>query len=195
MTDILPPLAAIRVFEAAARHLSFTKAAAELGMTQAAVSYQIKLLEERVGTPLFLREGRQVVLTEAGRRLSVAATEAFDGLRAAFAAVHETSNAVLTLSASHALASTWLAPRLGAFQLAHPGLAVRLMASDRLTDFVREEVDAGLRSGHGPENMAIVKHMALNLMRSTKATASLKVRRKKAGWNTTYLGQVLRGAA
>ena len=58
MTDILPPLAAIRVFEAAARHLSFTKAAAELGMTQAAVSYQIKLLEERIGAPLFLRRPR-----------------------------------------------------------------------------------------------------------------------------------------
>ena len=66
----LPPLGAIRVFEAAARLGSFTKAAAELGMTQAAVSYQIKVLEERVGTPLFLRRPRQVSLTEAGQRLA-----------------------------------------------------------------------------------------------------------------------------
>jgi LysR family glycine cleavage system transcriptional activator len=150
MVPLLPPLAAVRAFEAAARLGSFTRAADELGMSQAAVSYQIKLLEERVGTPLFLREARQVVLTETGRRLSVAATEAFDGLRAAFAALHETSSAVLTLSALHAFASNWLAPRLGAFQLAHPSLAVRLTVSDRLTDFAREEVDAGLRSGHGP---------------------------------------------
>ena len=82
----LPPLAAIRVFEAAARHLSFTKAAAELGMTQAAVSYQIKLLEERVGAPLFLRQPRQVALTEAGRRLAPAVTEAFAILGEAYAA-------------------------------------------------------------------------------------------------------------
>ncbi len=66
----LPPLAAVRVFEAAARLLSFTQAAAELGMTQAAVSYQIKVLEERLGTPLFLRKPRQVELTAAGRRLA-----------------------------------------------------------------------------------------------------------------------------
>ena len=70
MSDHLPPLSAIRVFEAAARHLSFTRAADELGMTQAAVSYQIKLLEERVGGPLFLRRPREVALTEAGQRLA-----------------------------------------------------------------------------------------------------------------------------
>ena len=83
----LPPLAAIRAFEAAARHASFTKAAEELGMTQAAVSYQIKVLEERVGVPLFLRRPRQVVLTEAGQRLAPAVTEAFALLSEAYAAV------------------------------------------------------------------------------------------------------------
>ena len=81
----LPPLAAIRVFEAAARLLSFTKAAAELGMTQAAVSYQIKLLEERLGTPLFLRRPRALALTEAGQRLAPRTSEAFDLLREAYA--------------------------------------------------------------------------------------------------------------
>lgn len=146
----LPPLAAVRAFEAAARLGSFTRAADELGMTQAAVSYQIKLLEDRVGTPLFLRQPRQVVLTETGRRLSTAVTEAFDALRAAFAAVHETTSSVLTISAVHAFASNWLAPRLGSFQLAQPGLAVRLSVSNRFTDFAREEVDAGLRTGKGP---------------------------------------------
>ena len=76
--DPLPALAAIRVFEAAARHLSFTRAAHELGMTQAAVSYQIKSLEERLGAPLFLRKPRALALTEAGQWLAPRTTEAFD---------------------------------------------------------------------------------------------------------------------
>lgn len=146
----LPPLAAVRAFEAAARLGSFTRAAEELGLTQAAVSYQVKLLEERVGAPLFVRQPRQVLLTQTGRRLAAAATEAFDTLRAAFAAAQEATASVLTLSAVHAFASNWLAPRLGAFQLAHPRLAVRLSVSNLLTDFAREEVDAGLRTGKGP---------------------------------------------
>jgi LysR family glycine cleavage system transcriptional activator len=150
MAQLLPPLAAVRAFEAAARLGSFTRAADELGMTQAAVSYQIKLLEERVGAPLFLRQPRQVVLTETGRRLSAAVTDAFDALRAAFADLHEAGNAVLTISATHAFASNWLAPRLGTFQLAHPDLAVRLSVSDHLTDFAREEVDVAIRHGRGP---------------------------------------------
>ena len=76
----IPPLAAVRVFEAAARHENFTAAAVELGMTQAAVSYQIKLLEERLGVPLFRREKKRVVLTEAGRRAAPQVGRAFDTL-------------------------------------------------------------------------------------------------------------------
>ena len=83
MGDNLPSLAAIRVFEAASRLMSFTKAAAELGMTQAAVSYQIKLLEERLGAPLFLRQPRALALTSAGQWLAPRTSEAFDLLRAA----------------------------------------------------------------------------------------------------------------
>ena len=89
----LPPLAAIRVFEAAARLGSFTRAGEELAMTQAAVSYQVKLLEERLGLLLFVRQPRQVTLTSSGRRLSAAATEAFDTLRNAFAAVRADTTA------------------------------------------------------------------------------------------------------
>lgn len=145
----LPPLASIRVFEAAARHRNFTKAADELGMTQAAVSYQIKLLEERVGMPLFLRLSRNVELTEAGARLAPAVTHALDGLSAAFTALREDDGSLLVVSALHSLASNWLAPRLGSFQLAHPDIAVRLKVSDHMVDFAREEVDVGLRSGSG----------------------------------------------
>jgi LysR family transcriptional regulator, glycine cleavage system transcriptional activator len=145
----LPPLAAVRVFEAAARHPSFTAAAAELGMTQAAVSYQIRVLEERVGTPLFRRERRRVLLTDAGRRAAGELTRAFDTIDAAFAALRAEDEAVLTLTATNTFASTWLAWRIGGFQVAHPGLAVRLQTGDALVDFASTEVDAGLRSGTG----------------------------------------------
>lgn len=145
----LPPLASVRVFEAAARLCNFTKAADELGMTQAAVSYQIKLLEERVGTPLFLRGPRNVELTEAGARLAPAVTQALDVLSAAFAAVHDDSRNVLRITSLHTFASNWLAPRLGTFQLSHPGIAVQLDASSHLVDFAREEVDVGIRGGGG----------------------------------------------
>jgi LysR family glycine cleavage system transcriptional activator len=145
----LPPLAAVRVFEAAARHLNFTKAAAELGMTQAAVSYQVKLLEERVGAPLFLRGARRVELTEVGARIAPAATQALDLLGSAFKAARNESQAVLVISSLHTFASNWLAKRLGGFQLAHPEIAVRLEISSHIVDFAREEVDVGLRGGGG----------------------------------------------
>ena len=145
----LPPLAAVRAFEAAARLGSFTRAGEELGMSQAAVSYQIKLLEERVGTPLFLRAPRQVRLTDTGRRLSAAVSEAFDALRAAFASIDDDARGVLTISAVPAFAANWLAPRIGAFQLRHPDIAVRMSTTNRLVDFAREEVDAALRAGRG----------------------------------------------
>ena len=95
----LPPLAALRAFEAVARHLSFTRAAEELGMTQAAVSYQIKILEERVGAPLFLRKPRQVELSEAGARLAPEVEQAFDILRNAFARSRGQIDGTLAISA------------------------------------------------------------------------------------------------
>ncbi|KRA00043.1 LysR family transcriptional regulator [Mesorhizobium sp. Root157] len=149
MANQLPPLAAIRVFEATARHLSFTRAAEELGMTQAAVSYQIKLLEERVGAPLFLRKPRQILLTDAGRRLAPASTEAFALLSEAYAAARGGAEGVLCVSSLLTFASNWLAQHLGSFQLAHPSLAVRVDTSNRLVDFAREDVDIAIRSGSG----------------------------------------------
>ncbi len=149
MSDHLPSLAAIRVFEAAARHLSFTRAASELGMTQAAVSYQIKVLEERIGAPLFLRRPREVVLTEAGQRLAPEVNRAFDILREAFTELGEREHGTLIVNTMPTFASQWLAPRLGIFQLMHPEIAVRLETTQRLVDFVREEVDVVVRSGKG----------------------------------------------
>ncbi|RVA21731.1 LysR family transcriptional regulator, partial [Mesorhizobium sp. M7A.F.Ca.CA.004.11.2.1] len=145
----LPPLQAIRVFEAVARHLSFTKAASELAMTQAAVSYQIKVLEERVGAPLFLRRPRQIALTEAGQRLAPAVSEAFAILGQAYAAARGGADGLLCVTTVLTFASNWLAHRLGSFQIAHPALAVRLETSSRLTDFAREDTDIAIRSGGG----------------------------------------------
>jgi LysR family glycine cleavage system transcriptional activator len=149
MTDALPPLAAIRVFESAARHLSFTRAASELGMTQAAVSYQIKLLEDRLGAPLFLRQPRALQLTEAGRWLAPRTSEAFDLLREAYSRFGEREQATLIVNTMHTFAAQWLSPRLGKFQLLHPKIAVRMETTQRLVDFAREEVDVVIRSGKG----------------------------------------------
>jgi LysR family glycine cleavage system transcriptional activator len=145
----LPPLAAVRVFEAAARHENFTVAAAELGMTQAAVSYQIKLLEERLGVPLFRREKKRVLLTEAGRRAGRHVSLAFDGLDSAFAEIRAEDSALLTVSTSTTFANTWFARRLGSFQMAHPEMAVRLHTSDSMIDFAADDVDCAVRSGLG----------------------------------------------
>jgi len=160
-TTPLPPLAAVRAFEAAARHLSFTRAADELGMTQAAVSYQIKLLEERIGTPLFLRFPRKVALSEAGRRLAPRTTEAFELLRAAFAETRVDAQGMLVISSVPTFATHWLAQRLGSFQLAHPSLAVRLDATGKVIDFAHEEIDIAIRSGRG-DWPGLAAHLVLN---------------------------------
>jgi LysR family glycine cleavage system transcriptional activator len=146
----LPPLSAVRVFEAAARHENFTVAADELGMTQAAVSYQIKLLEERLGAPLFRREKRRVVLTDAGRRAAPQITRAFDAIDSAFGAIRAEDEAVLTISTTNTFANAFLAWRLGGFQVAHPEMAVRLLTNETMADFVTDEVDVGIRTGLGP---------------------------------------------
>src|SRR3954462_11939521 len=127
----LPPLAAVRVFEAAARHENFTLAAAELGMTQAAVSYQIKLLEERLGVPLFVRSKRRVTLSEAGRRGAPLVSAGFDGIAEAFAGLVDEDESVLTVSTAQTFASNWLAGRLGALPVGRPALAGPLPGRNR----------------------------------------------------------------
>lgn len=146
----LPPLPSVRVFEAAARHENFTLAAGELGMTQAAVSYQIRLLEERLGVPLFVRSKRRVTLSEAGRRLAPVVSDAFDRLAEGFSGLLDEDESVLAISTAQTFASNWLAPRLGGFQIARPELAVRLLTSNAMTDFARDDVDVAVRMGTGP---------------------------------------------
>jgi len=179
MAHALPPLTALRAFEAVARHLSFTRAAEEIGMTQAAVSYQIRVLEERFGGPLFLRRPRQVELSEAGRRLAPAVTEAFAMISEAYADARGEEHGTLTISASVTFATMWLARHIGTFQIAHPAIAVRMDASNRMVDFTREEADVGIRSGNGqwPE---VSSHLLMpgdfTPMLSPRLAASLKLR-------------------
>lgn len=145
------PLSAIRVFEAAARLGSFTRAAEELGMTQAAVSWQVKALEKRLDQPLFRRLPREVVLTPAGERLARAATEAIGALRGAVGDITDSGTGVLSITVLNTFATQWLAPRLGAFQVHHPDIAVRLDSSQRLVDLLHEESDVGIRASREGE--------------------------------------------
>jgi len=143
------PVNALRVFEATARLGSFTLAGEELGIGQTAVSYQIKLLEDLVGTRLFVRRPRHVRLTETGERLSAKATQAFTILRDALAEIENTPDAALVIDSTPTFASQWLARHLGTFQLQHPRLAVRLTSRAGLIDFSRDPVDVAIRSGRG----------------------------------------------
>lgn len=146
----LPPLPAVRAFEAAARHENFTSAAAELGMTQAAISYQIRLLEERLGVPLFVRSKRRVTLSDAGRKVAADVSAAFDSISQAFSSLVDEDEGVLAISAAQTFATTWLAPRLGSFQISRPELAVRIHTSNTLVDFASDEADVAVRMGKGP---------------------------------------------
>ncbi len=127
MPSNLPPLPAIRAFEAASRHLSFTQAGEELGMTQAAVSYQIKLLEEKLGFALFTRKVRKIELTDHGAQLATKVVDAFSTLRDAFEDVAEKNAGQLVVSSNTTFAVNWLSNRLVHFQMQNPDVAVRIL--------------------------------------------------------------------
>jgi LysR family transcriptional regulator, glycine cleavage system transcriptional activator len=150
MTTRLPPLNALRTFEAAARHLSFTKAAAELFVTQAAVSHQIRTLEDHLGARLFRRMNRALLLTDEGQALLPAVREAFDRLSAGVRRVEDLCcGGPLTISTTPSFAASWLAGRLVRFQALHPDIELQLSATSRLVDFAREGIDCGVRYGEG----------------------------------------------
>jgi LysR family glycine cleavage system transcriptional activator len=155
----LPPLTALRAFEAVARHLNFTRAAEELGMTQAAVSYQIKILEERVGMPLFLRRPRQIALSEAGARLAPDVTQAFDLIRNAFADARDGIGNQLSITAVPTFAVQWLGQNMGLFQLAHPEIAVRIDTSNDVIDLTHGDFDIAIRTLSGPQGKGMVCHL------------------------------------
>lgn len=153
------PLASIRVFEAAARLKSFTRAAEELGMTQAAVSYQIKLLEERVGAALFLRRPRQIALSEVGSNLAPQVRQAFEIMREAFAETRGEIDGLLSITTVPTFASQWLAQNLGLFQMDHPEIAVRLDSTSNMMDLLNDEFDLGIRTLADPSDKGLASHL------------------------------------
>ena len=146
----MPPLHALRAFEAAARLESFSRAADELHVTHGAVSHQVRALEEFLGAVLFARNGRRVLLTVAGREFA-------ERVRAALREIADAANSLrkperanrLTVSVLPSFAARWLIPRLGRFMAAHPEITVNVQATSGLADFERDDVDFAIRSGDG----------------------------------------------
>jgi LysR family glycine cleavage system transcriptional activator len=160
MARRLPPLNAIRAFEAAARHLSFTKAAEELFVTQAAVSHQIKGLEENLGVQLFRRFNRRLMLTDAGQAYLPPLREAFDRIATAteqLCASEETG--ALKVSVLPSFAAKWLLPRLSCFRERHPEIDVLVSATGELANFDGDGVDIAIRYGWGNYQGLTVEHL------------------------------------
>lgn len=146
----LPPLNALRAFEAAARHLSFTRAADELGVTQAAISHQVKALEERLEVRLFERHGRGLWLTEEGEIYLPFLRQAFDLIADGTDLIRShDAHGPLAVTMLPTFAVRWFIPRLSGFQKRHPDIEVRIATSERNVDFAREDVDCGIRYGKG----------------------------------------------
>jgi LysR family glycine cleavage system transcriptional activator len=146
----LPSLNALKAFEAAARHESFTKAADELSVTQGAVSHQVKALEAELGLKLFNRERQRLVITDAGRGYLEVVRDAFDRLAVGTERLRQVQKSgALTVTTSPNFAAKWLVHRLGRFVEAHPDIDLRVGASHRHIDFAREDIDMAIRHGDG----------------------------------------------
>ena len=151
MSHPLPPLASLRAFEAAARLENFSRAADEIHVTHGAVSHQVRALEAWIGAPLFIRQGRGVVLTHEGRALAAV-------IRASLAQIAEAARDIrrrmqanrLSISVLPSFGSRWLMPRIVGFMGAHPDWTINIDSTPQLSDFARDEVDVGVRFGEGP---------------------------------------------
>ena len=150
MERTLPPLNGLRAFEAAARHMSFTDAAEELSVTQAAISHQVRGLELRLGLKLFVRRNRSLLLSESGQAYLPSVRAAFDQLNEATEKLlQKDRGGSLTVTTTSSFAVKWLVPRLAGFQRSHPEIDVRVSTGTSLVDFSREDVDIGIRYGRG----------------------------------------------
>lgn len=147
----LPPLTALRAFEAVSRHLSVTNAADELAVTPAAVSQQLRQLEDMLGTALVRKQGRSLALTDAGRALHPGLSEAFDRMAEALQEMRPAADArpAVRVAVAPSFADKWLIPRLGRFIEAHPDVDVHITAAMELVDFARDPVDVAIRFGTG----------------------------------------------
>lgn len=150
MRNRLPPLPALRAFEAAGRHLNYSRAAEELFVTHAAISHHIKSLENAVGLKLFQRIGRQMRLTESGSALHAHVSDAFERLRYGVNAVCARGNTtLLNVSVLPAFAARWLVPRIPMFETCHPDIDLVLRATSALADFSDVDLDVAIRFGLG----------------------------------------------
>ena len=150
MSNRLPPLNAIRAFEASARQLSFTKAAEELFVTQAAISHQIKTLEDNLGIKLFMRKNRSLLLTEEGQSYYLDIKDVFNALHdATERLLARGEKGAITVSLQPSFAIQWLVPRLNTFNLLHPDIDVRIKAVDQPENSLTEDVDLAIYYGRG----------------------------------------------
>ena len=150
MSANLPPLNALRAFEAAGRHLSFTRAAEELHVTPAAVGHQVKALEDTLGVKLFRRLTRAIALTDAGQALLPGLRDGFVSFEQAVGRLRGLEEGgVLTVSVAQSLMAKWLVPRLERFHEAYPDIDLRMLSTGRFVDFAREDVDLAIRHGLG----------------------------------------------
>src|SRR5207248_3054722 len=152
--NVMPSLDLLTGFEAAARHLSFTKAGEELFLTQSAVSRQIKDLEEQLGVALFHRRHRALVLTDAGQQFYAAAAQVITTMRTATERLRAQSGRKrpLSVTTTSSFAALWLIPRLAGFTRTHPGIDVRITAETKVQDLERDGLDLAIR--HGPPSLA-----------------------------------------
>ncbi|WP_075795446.1 LysR substrate-binding domain-containing protein [Massilia putida] len=150
-TRRLPPLSSLRAFEAAARHGSFKRAADELAVTPTAISHRIRVLEDHTGLRLFVRQVRQVTLTDAGAQLYPVLRQGFDAIESVLARLTQTNRRDrVTVSATHAFTAKWLVPRVARFQALHPDIDLQLHASNETVDLDAHGVDIAVRYGNGP---------------------------------------------
>src|SRR3954467_4106833 len=153
MTRHFPSLDLLEGFEAAARHLSFTKAGEELFLTQSAVSRQIKDLEDQLGVPLFHRRHRALTLTEAGQQFYAATAQVLTTMRSATSRLRaQSGRKTLSLTTTNSFAALWLIPRLAGFTRTHPDVEVKITAETRVQDLERDGLDIAIR--HGPPSLA-----------------------------------------
>jgi DNA-binding transcriptional LysR family regulator len=151
--SLLPDLDLLAGFEAAARHLSFTKAGEELFLTQSAVSRQIKELEDQLGVELFHRRHRALALTEAGQQFYAAAAQVLTTMRSATSRLRaQTGRKALSVTTTNSFAALWLIPRLAGFTRTHPDVEVKIVAETRVQDLERDGLDIAIR--HGPASLA-----------------------------------------
>lgn len=155
----LPPLNALRAFTVAARHLSFVRAADELAVTPAAVSQQVRMLEDHLGYQLFRRVGRQLLLSDEGQALLPGLVEGFAKLAGALEAPATLAGkGALTVSVAPSFAAKWLVPRLDDFRSLNPEIDVRISAGMQLVDFAEQDVDCAIRyGGGGYSDLEVVK--------------------------------------